>query len=315
MNDHDMTIDQCPLCGASSGTFRLVTQRGTHFSYERAMLCGACTLVLLTPRLSPTGLAEYYASDAFSVDFRGAARPDTAATQYRDQRAQRRWALLHECVPRTGRVLEIGCSSGNFLRVLSDHGLETVGIDPSRGYAEFARQRGLSVRAGQFPTDLPVTSGPFDVIATFHVIEHVHDPAAMLSAIRQRLKPGGILVLEYPDVERAAARPQLSPSYFQKSHLHDFSLHTMTALLRRTGFRIEAKFFETEHPYDKNTLLVAAIAEPEAISPRLPAREVDRFYRTLTQKLARSTGRHDPWHRLIRLGRRVPWGVGQSVET
>jgi len=313
MNDHDMTIDQCPLCGASSAAFRLVTRRGSHFTCERAMMCGQCTLVLLTPRLSPTGLADYYGSDAFSVDFRGAAQPDAAATEYRDHRAQRRWALLSESLPRTGRVLEIGCSSGNFLNVLRDHGLETVGIDPSRGYAQCAQQRGLAVHAGQFPTDLPVTNGPFDAIATFHVIEHVHDPAAMLRAIRQRLKPGGILVLEYPDVERAAARPQLAPTYFQKSHLHDFSLHTMTAMLAQAGFQIEAKFFEPEYPYDKNTLLVAGITEPRPTSPRLPARDVDRVYQTLVDKLARPMGRRHRWHRLVELGRKIPWVARESA--
>lgn len=275
----------CPLCGADGSAIRPLPARGTHFGPERANCCTDCSLVFLSPRLSPAGLREYYRSDAFSKDFRGAATPSEEDNRYRDQRAQRRWARVRDYVPAGGSVLEVGCGNGSFLRRAADDGRTVMGIDPSDGYARGAMRRGGRVVSGEFPGDLPPDWTGFDAVAIFHVIEHVHDPLWVLGEIRSRLKPGGKLLLEYPDVERAARRERFGPEYFQKSHLHDFCGHTMTVLMRKSGFAAEQWFFDDEPPLDKNVLVVAAVAEPQAVDCRRPGRGGLSLYRHLTKKV------------------------------
>ena len=140
---------------------------------------------------------------------------------------------------------------------------------------------------GQFPADLPVTSGPFDVIATFHVIEHVHDPAAMLNVIRQRLKPGGISGPRIP--RRPACRgaatalaqllPEVAPARF-------FAPYDDRAA--RAGLDFGSRR-SSSSPNTRTTRIPCwSLPSPnrKRSSPRLPASEVDRVYRTLTEKLA-----------------------------
>jgi len=302
-----LTHDRCPLCKAGSDQFRLITAEGKSFTHEKAHLCGNCSLAFLSPRLNPEGLREYYGSDEFSTDFRGADRPDEEADRYRDMRALRRWRFLAPLFTQQARCLEIGCSSGNFLSIVRGEGHEAHGIDPSTGYARHAGRKGLDVTVGEFPHDLPDSVGPFDVIATFHVIEHVHDPQSFLRDIRQRLAPGGLLALEYPDLEQALRRNKLKPTYFSKPHLHDFSQRTMRRLLESAGFRSFGAFTESEFPYDKNVLIVARPAEAAALPPRTDRhdrRHAEQVHRTLRQKL---TGRQSAWSRLwtkVSFGRR-----------
>jgi len=302
MTKHDyIWIHRCPLCGVGEEQFRLITAGGERFELERSVMCMNCSLAFLNPRLSPQGLRDYYLSDQFSSDFRPGTKPDSAATEYRDERARRRWKFLKKVIPASARCLEIGCSSGNFLRILKQHGHPVTGIDPSTGYAQFAQESGLTVYVGEFPDDLPVEAGSFDVIASFHVIEHVHDPRLLLRAIRSRLRVGGMVVLEYPDLARAAKRKRLTSEYFQKSHLHDYSLHTMNRLLQSCGLTIEQSFVESEPPLDKNRLLIARAVASGELTPTTPADyrnpAAERAYNMVLRKIS-PRGYH-MWRRFL----------------
>jgi 2-polyprenyl-3-methyl-5-hydroxy-6-metoxy-1,4-benzoquinol methylase len=282
--------DQCPLCRAAVDSRRIVTTRGAYFSKERAMHCLRCGLVFLNPRLSPEGLSRFYGEDTFSKDFRGAATPDEEALRQSDQRAMERLGHLRGYLQPQSRVLEIGCSCGSFLQALVNEGFRACGIDPSKGYAEYAQSQGLEVYVGNFPDDLPEMPA-FDAVAIFHVIEHCHSPRETLTAIRELLTDEGRLLIEYPDVEKALERRKLRSTYFQKSHLHDFSEATMTALLQQAGFSVVHAVRGKPFPYDKNMLLVAEKTEPVALQLRSESLN-DQVYRQLVDKL-RKTGRKD----------------------
>lgn len=277
-------LDRCPSCGASPGGFVFLTDRGDRFDGERAVLCGTCALVFLTPRLGPDALERYYLSDDFSREVRGSGRPSPEAMAYRDMRARRRWRFLEDRLPPGARCLEIGCGAGNFLELLAEAGHEVRGIDPSTGYAADARSRGLDVVAGHFPADLPGAE-PYDVAVLFHVLEHVPEPVPLLAAIRERLQPDGILCLEYPDVELAARRRFLPHTYFERAHLFDFSRATVGDALARAGFRVEETFLEERvKPWDRNVLLLCRRLEPEEPDTRRPD-EAARLATTLRRRL------------------------------
>lgn len=275
----------CPVCGTGFGSRRVLTERGARFDGERAVICLECGLVFLDRRLTPEALERYYRSDTFSNEVRGAPRPTQEALAYRDMRAERRWRLMKDLLPSTGRCLEIGCGAGNFLRILEDAGYDAVGVDPSVGYVEYARESGLHAVAGLFPEALP-NQGPFDLVFTFHVLEHVPDPAAMLREARDRVAPGGMFVIEYPDVELAARRWILPHTYFERAHLFDFSEETLGVLLARAGFKVRGVVYEEKvRPYDRNVLLVCDPVEPRPVpNPGRPER-AHRLARRLALRL------------------------------
>lgn len=120
--------------------------------------------------------------------------------------ARRFYAQLIKRHKRSGKLLEIGCGLGHVLRRLEDQ-FETYGIDVS-GYAiERARtntpRSQLRVATAEEAGSLP---GPFDVIAAFHVVEHLEDPAAVLKQCARMTAPGGILVIATPNTEAPFAK-------------------------------------------------------------------------------------------------------------
>ena len=281
-----ITLAECPLCETSSDQFALVTEEGDRFSGEKAVLCKNCGLVFLNPRMSDAAITEYYLSNTFSEEVRGSSTPTAEALDYRDMRAQRRWRFLKDVLPTSQkRCLEIGSSSGNFLRILKNHGYDVTGIDPSAGFAEYARSQGMNSLVGNFPDDLPDDT-PFDMIFMFHVLEHVVDPLAMLKSIRRYLKDDGRFILEYPDVALASQRFFLSPTYFQKAHLYDFSEETLAVYFARAGFEIEHTFFEEKvNPYDRNVLLVVKASQPHEPEQWSSSHAAD-LYARLRQKIS-----------------------------
>jgi 2-polyprenyl-3-methyl-5-hydroxy-6-metoxy-1,4-benzoquinol methylase len=98
-----------------------------------------------------------------------------------------------------GKLLDVGCGDGSFLKLAQTCGWDVVGIDPDPKAAANAAQQGLVVYKG----DIEYFNGEtelFDVITLSHVIEHVHEPVKLLKSCRALLKPGGQIWIETPNI-------------------------------------------------------------------------------------------------------------------
>ena len=236
------TLSSCLLCGGSN--FSCVTRVGANFQGEAVNLCSGCGLVFLSPRMTASELEDFYSSNAFSEEYRGGAEPDSAALAKREVRISPRIEFLAEHVDldTTKSALEIGCSCGTFCAALRDRGVsEVLGVDPSAGYVKFgARHYQLDLRHGTFPDALTADDGPYDLIAIFHVLEHLPAPAVALARMRDLLSHDGILFIEVPDLERALERKWLHRKYFHRAHLVDFTKETLKACVENAGFEVIA---------------------------------------------------------------------------
>jgi SAM-dependent methyltransferase len=134
------------------------------------------------------------------------------------------------------RILEVGCGSGNVLRVLQKlaggRG-QIEALELSSQAAEVARARtGLLVTNG-YISDLD--PGPkFDLIAAFDVLEHIADEAQVLVQMRERLLPGGRLILSVP-----AHQALWSAFDVASGHVRRYSAKTLSLAVSAAGFRIE----------------------------------------------------------------------------
>jgi 2-polyprenyl-3-methyl-5-hydroxy-6-metoxy-1,4-benzoquinol methylase len=134
------------------------------------------------------------------------------------------------------RILEVGCGSGNVLRVLqtlaADRG-RVEGLEMSPQAADVARARtGLSVTNG-YVSDLDPYA-KYDVIAAFDVLEHIADDTQVLVQMRERMIPGGRLILTVP-----AHQSLWSPFDVASGHERRYSMRTLTRTLRAAGFQTE----------------------------------------------------------------------------
>lgn len=98
-----------------------------------------------------------------------------------------------------GKLLDVGCGNGEFLRFARKYGWNVVGIDFDENAVSEAGLDGLDVRVGSMEV---ITGGEkFDFISLSHVIEHVYDPAEFIRSCYSLLNDGGTLWLETPNIE------------------------------------------------------------------------------------------------------------------
>jgi 2-polyprenyl-3-methyl-5-hydroxy-6-metoxy-1,4-benzoquinol methylase len=179
-----------------------------------------------------------------------------ALATLREANNERILRRLEAFVPLPGaRVLDVGCAYGWFLRSAAVRGAVAVGIEPDLGVAAAARRGEAAVIAGYFP-DCLRAQAQFDVIIFNDVFEHLADPAAILEACRERLAPGGRLVLNVPDsgghlyrIACALARcgapgvlDRLWQTGYKSPHLYYFSRGNLARLAARHGFAESAVF-------------------------------------------------------------------------
>lgn len=139
-----------------------------------------------------------------------------------------------------GKLLDVGCGGGRFMHRMARKGWEAEGIDfDEKATQKITRRYGLKTYTGDLlACRLPAAS--YDAITLSHAIEHVPDPAAVLTECLRLLKPGGRLVITTPNIEGIAAA-MFGPhwrGWEPPRHLHLFSTSSLTKLLLKTGFEI-----------------------------------------------------------------------------
>jgi 2-polyprenyl-3-methyl-5-hydroxy-6-metoxy-1,4-benzoquinol methylase len=227
----------CLFCGVDEERVRFRDGR------YRVVECARCGLVYVNPRLPTERLHEMYQDEYWNSDRAkefGYAQYLSEADNYL-RTYRRRATIIDTYKAQPGRVLDVGCAAGFFLKVCHDKGWETAGIEIARPMIEYAEQD-LDLtdmhRGDLLSVDLPDAS--FDVVTMWDVIEHLEEPGKHLERAHALLKDDGILVLETQNVDSRFAKllGRRWQHYKHEEHLYHFSPHTLTRLLGLTGFEV-----------------------------------------------------------------------------
>ena len=136
-----------------------------------------------------------------------------------------------------GKLLDIGAGSGIMIEAALARGYDCIGIEPSRWLQQKAEAMNLPVVQGVFPHEK--AKGPFDIITLVDVVEHVTEPAALLTEIHKVLHPKGIFLLVTPDVNSLAAKVfGYKWWHYRFAHIGYFNKRNLKMLLDRTGFAV-----------------------------------------------------------------------------
>jgi len=158
------------------------------------------------------------------------------AEEHRLAALNSRWRvdLIRKVVP-AGKLLEIGCARGDFLSVAREW-FDASGVEPN---PELANSSSLMAPVYRDIIERTPWTG-FDVIASFHVIEHVDSPSSFIGAAAERLKRGGLLVIETPNIDSLPFSILRSRwRQFIPEHYFFFDPKTISRLLAKHGLVID----------------------------------------------------------------------------
>jgi SAM-dependent methyltransferase len=206
--------------------------------------CIACGQMATTPRLREEDLPGLYSQyyPRRHVDF-GALELE-AARVVLPLAPFRRWLAGTDnqghYLARTGqKVLDIGSGSCLSLLELRQMGVDAWGVEADPNVRAIAERYQLKVHIGSIH-DVPFPSESFDLIVLNQVIEHVPDPEALLCTIKDRLNPGGRIVLSFPNAESCLRKLSGSRwiNWHVPYHQHHFNRQSFSLLAQRAGYEV-----------------------------------------------------------------------------
>lgn len=224
----------CLICGSKN--YEALSEKDRYGLYMPIAICRDCGLVQAAPRMTQESYNHFY-NDGHRRLYVGKENPDDTYFQGRYRAGKSTFDFLSKHINIKGkRILEVGCGSGAILKYLHDSGGDVKGIDLSRAYLEYGRERYNLDLSNTDLFDLP-DRHEFDLIIYSDVLEHILNPREHLNKIKRLLKEDGLLYIKVPGIKNLY-RPYLADflKSIQNAHVCYYSLTTLRNLMEGSGF-------------------------------------------------------------------------------
>ena len=227
-------IGCCPVgCEAPLAPTDIVQPEGVLL---RCAVCGQ-----LASQIS----AEAYAQSMQAFDAADFNQPDARAAARRLRTARLRLARVAALLgrpPNGARLLDVGCSRGDFVAAAADFGFSAEGVEPAPHIAAAARAADRHVQTGWLEAQ-HYDDARFAAVSLFEVIEHLATPLPLLREIHRILAPGGILLVSTGNAASWTARALKGRwDYFRiekdAGHVSFFNPRSLALAGQRTGFTV-----------------------------------------------------------------------------
>lgn len=254
--------------------------------------CGDCRMIYLYPPLGEKKEEEFYRREFEKYMVQRAGKDmdwsgPEGHFQSNQREVKRRMPFLEPFIKKGQRVLEIGCSSGFMLSALRDKGLEVYGLDPSGGFVEYVRAKGIKVFWG--PQELKAeTDLKFDLVIHYYVLEHIRRPVDFLNEYAQLLSKDGKMVFEVPcasdplvELYRNAAFDKF---YWSVAHHWYFNKESLARVLEKLDRPFQ---LYPEQRYDiSNHMVWMSDGKPGGLGKysHIFGEELDRLYKEQLKK-------------------------------
>lgn len=256
MRTPPIAVTPCPVCGSQHAE-PIARVDGKTSEPLLTVNCSACGLGRIDPLPTRPELEAWY-THRYRQEYKQAASPALRHVLRAGRNARDRWEWLqtqlgHDSVhlPASSVTLDIGASSGEFVDLMRQRGMQAHGIEPHAGYAAHAREAlGLAVAHGALHDVLPSHADKrFDLISMFHVLEHLVDPVETLKLLAAKASPASHLFIEVPNATRFCA-----PRYmFFRAHTLYFTQTALHQTLQAGGWEVVVH----NHAEDDNLMVLA----------------------------------------------------------
>lgn len=265
--------EQCYLCHGENLIFLSDRGRGNIALLNK--VCKDCGLAQRSPMPGREEVMKYYSTGSFMDENQDRNYSRLFKRQYNV--FYLRASLLRDNIienmlykDRPLRILEIGSHIGTFLAACVDVFPEArvSGIEPDPGASEFSRTVAKAeIHQMTFENFYNSNSGEkFDVIVSFAVLEHIHDPLGFMNMVRKIIEPGGAVFFEVPNMHSHSTGWPFWYDWYLKEHLFHFSAPTIRRLFAQSGFIVKKT-------YEDKTLRVFAVESKDIAQELLSAKD------------------------------------------
>ncbi len=173
-----------------------------------------------------------------------------------DRRFSKHLSLITR-LKRTGRLLDVGCGVGYFLKYFykAHPDWKLFGVEPSSILREVANENvNIKVNYGIL-NKIPYKGNFFDVVTCYDVLEHSTNIKSNLAELKRVLKREGILLVQAPNYQSLMA--YLTGSKWDwwgvPDHVIHFSHHTLCKILEDNGFKVIISYtYDDQEDYISN---------------------------------------------------------------
>jgi 2-polyprenyl-3-methyl-5-hydroxy-6-metoxy-1,4-benzoquinol methylase len=226
----------CNFCGSADCA---LYDRSQGWSIVKCKQCGLC---FTNPRPTLESLASFYTLRYFKDEDQKRFDFYSGDAEYLGSEIDynQRIADVEGRARRRGSLLEIGAATGAFLKVMRERGWKVSGVEISRDAVEAAKEHeDVTLFCGSLEEF--ETEEKFAAVCMYQSLEHVPDPAYAIKRAYELLSPGGIMVIEVPNLKafdmKWSKQRRLS-NYDLPLHLTHFEPAVLRRKLEATGFKI-----------------------------------------------------------------------------
>ena len=234
-------------CNTAHFVFKVNTCRGEAFNLVQ---CDDCYVYCIFPAPDDATLLSYYDSEYYGTSSLKFAGPVARAVAvFQRERSKR----VDRVVDQGGRILDIGCGNGGFIKEMKKRGYDVEGTELTEASASrVSKEANILIHIGD-PLSLELSERSYDAVTLWHVIEHVRNPLELLRKVNFLLKDTGVLFLSLPNHNSWQAKA-FGKAWFHLDpprHLFGFGNMSLIRLLENCGFSVEsANTFSLEYnPY------------------------------------------------------------------
>lgn len=259
----NLSRDLCPVC---LGSERRVLARFERKSYFLCRDCGMKYMVQFRIR------DDIYGKDYFFSEYKAQyGKTYIEDFPHIQEMGRKRLEQIRRISPTPGRLLDVGCAYGPFLKTALEQGYDACGLEISSDAVDYIKKefRDIQVQQGDLndrkTRDL-FRKGEFDVVSLWYVIEHFSDLSEILPHLSDLLKKGGVLALSTPCASGISSRLN-KDEFLRKSPDDHFTLwdrKSARECLGRAGFTV-VRFVSTGHHADRFPPVIRKILPPRII--------------------------------------------------
>ncbi len=228
----------CNLCGdINTQILYTIVEDNQIF---RILKCKSCGLVYTYSRLDNTEIREVYSMPEYQSQLSNEEKLVKTAQNVLKKIQKYK---------NKGKLLEIGCARGLFIKIAQDIGWIVKGVEVSKGMSSFARDvLCLDVFNGTLE-EANFLNDIFDVVVMIHTLEHMPDPLGTLKKIHCILKKGGLVLISVPNMNsfKAKISKEKWTALMPKYHLYHFTPNTLKKMLKCSSFKVLK--METSSPF------------------------------------------------------------------